>query len=135
MSAYRAQDKSREFATTTAEIRKIVTWLKSNGCQMVAMESTASYRKPLYNIFEQEALPTMVCNAYYIKNVPVNNTDFTLNDVKACMHHSLKSSPEELYAAIDGYITPTQREFFAHYCHLIYFHINSLFYLRHYPLY
>ena len=35
--------ESREFGTTTAEIREIVAWLISNGCQMVAMESTGSF--------------------------------------------------------------------------------------------
>jgi transposase len=191
--------ESREFGTTTSEIREIVAWLKSNGCQMVAMESTGSYWKPLYNIFEQEGLPAMVCNAYHIKNVPGRKTDwndafwiakclaqgllkpsmvpnrdqrerrdmtrfrksqveersrninrlqkflegsniklgswlsdvegksatallelvigkpdFTVDDVKQHMHGRMKSTPEELYAALDGYITPTQREFLAH---------------------
>ncbi|MGL5511817.1 MAG: IS110 family transposase, partial [Sporomusa sp.] len=68
--------ESREFGTTTGEIREIVAWLKANGCQMVAMESTGSYWKPLYNIFEQESLPAMVCNAYHIKNVPGRKTDW-----------------------------------------------------------
>ncbi len=191
--------QSREFGTTTADIRDIVAWLKSNDCQMAAMESTGSYWKPLYNIFEQESLPAMVCNAYHIKNVPGRKTDwndafwiakclaqgllkpsfvpdrrqrelrdmtrfrksqieersrnvnrlqkfleganvklgswlsdiegknatrlleliigkpdFTLDEVKACMHRGLKASPEELFCAVTGYITPTQREFFSH---------------------
>ena len=65
----------REFGTLTHEIREIVAWLKANGCQMTAMESTGSYWKPLYNIFEQEGLPAMICNAYHIKNVPGRKTD------------------------------------------------------------
>lgn len=189
----------REFGTTTGEIREIVAWLKANGCQMVAMESTGSYWKPLYNIFEQESLPAMVCNAYHIKNVPGRKTDwndafwiakclaqgllkpsfvpdrdqrelrdmtrfrksqieersrninrlqkfleggniklgswlsdiegksagellqlvigqpnFTLDDVKSRMHGRMKSTPEEIFAALDGYLTPTQRTFFTH---------------------
>ncbi len=191
--------ESRDFGTTTGEIREIVAWLKEHGCQMVAMESTGSFWKPLYNIFEQEGLPAMVCNAYHIKNVPGRKTDwndafwiakclaqgllkpsmvpdrdqrerrdmtrfrksqveersrninrlqkflegsniklgswlsdvegrsatellelvigtpdFTVDDVKQRMHGRMKSTPEELYAALDGYITPTQREFLAH---------------------
>ena len=191
--------ESREFGTTTGEIREIVAWLKANDCQMVAMESTGSFWKPLYNIFEQEGLPAMVCNAYHIKNVPGRKTDwndafwiakclaqgllkpsmvpdrdqrerrdmtrfrksqveersrninrlqkflegsniklgswlsdvegrsatellelvigtpdFTVDDVKQRMHGRMKSTPEELCAALDGYITPTQREFLAH---------------------
>jgi transposase len=191
--------ESREFGTITGEIREIVAWLKSNGCSMVAMESTGSYWKPLYNIFEQESLPAMVCNAYHIKNVPGRKTDwndafwiakclsqgllkpsfvpdrdqrelrdmtrfrksqieersrninrlqkfleganvklgswlsdiegksatellelvigkpdFTVDDVKSRMHGRMKSTPEEIFASLEGYITPVQREFFAH---------------------
>jgi len=65
----------REFGTLTHEIREMVAWLKFNGIQMTAMESTGSYWKPLYNIFEQEGLPAMICNAYHIKNVPGRKTD------------------------------------------------------------
>ena len=196
--------ESRECGTTTGEIREIVNWLKGNGCQMVAMESTGSYWKPLYNIFEQENLPAMVVNAYHIKNVPGRKTDwndafwiakclaqgllkpsfvpdreqrelrdmtrfrksqieersrninrlqkfleganiklgswlsdiegkssselleliigkedFTLDDVRQHMHGRLKSSPEEIFAAIEGYITPTQRKFLAHVMNII----------------
>jgi transposase len=70
----------RTFGTLTHEIREMVAWLKANGCQMAAMESTGSYWKPLYNIFEQEGLPAMVCNAYHIKNVPGRKTD--VNDAQ-----------------------------------------------------
>jgi transposase len=65
----------REFGTLTYEIREMVAWLKANGCQMAAMESSGSYWKPIYNVFEQEGLPVMVCNAYHIKNVPGRKTD------------------------------------------------------------
>ena len=68
--------ESREYGTTTGEIREMVRWLQESGCQKVGMESTGSYWKPLYNIFEQEALPAMVVNAYYIKNVPGRKTDW-----------------------------------------------------------
>ena len=51
----------REFGTLTHEIRDVVAWLKTNGCQMVAMESSGSYWKPVYNIFEQEGLIGVNC--------------------------------------------------------------------------
>lgn len=196
--------ESREYGTTTGEIREIVKWLKSSQCQMVAMESTGSYWKPIYNIFEQENMPVMVVNAYHIKNVPGRKTDwndafwiakclaqgllkssfvpnreqrelrdmtrfrksqieersrninrlqkfleganvklgswlsdiegksatqlleliigkedFTVDDVKARMHGKMKSTPEEVFAAIEGYITPTQRKFFSHVMNVI----------------
>jgi len=189
----------REFGTLTHEIREIIAWLKVNGCQMTAMESTGSYWKPLYNIFEQEGLPAMICNAYHIKNVPgrktdvndaqwiakclsqgllnpsfipdreqrelrdmtrfrksqieerarninrlqkfleganikvgswlsdvegksasallelvIGRADFTVDDVSERMHGNMKSTAEELFLSLDGSITPSQREFFAH---------------------
>jgi len=65
----------REFCTLTHELREMVAWLKENGCQMAAMESTGSYWKPLYNIFELEELPAMVVNAQHMKTVPGRKTD------------------------------------------------------------
>jgi transposase len=194
----------REFGTTTGEIRRITAWLKDSGCQMTAMESTGSYWKPLYNIFEQEGVSAMVCNAYHIKNVPGRKTDvadarwiarclregllnpsfipdreqremrdmtrflkaqteerarnvnrlqkfleganiklsehvsdiegmsatqllelvigkpdFTLDDVRSRMRGNMKSTPEQLFAALEGYITPVQRQFFQHVMHII----------------
>jgi transposase len=194
----------REFGTLTRDIRGIVAWLKENGCQMAAMESTGSYWKPLYNIFEQEGLPTMVCNAYHIKNVPGRKTDvndaqwiarclsqgllnpsfipdreqrelrdmvrfrksqieersrninrlqkfleganvklgswvsdvegksatelleliigkqdFTVADVASRMRGNMKSTAEEIFLSLEGSITQTQREFFAHVMNVI----------------
>jgi len=194
----------KTFGTLTHEIREMVVWLKDNGCQMTAMESTGSYWKPLYNIFEQENLPVMICNAYHLKNVPGRKTDindaqwiskclsqgllnpsfipdreqrelrdmtrfrksqveerarninrmqkfleganiklgswltdvegksatqllelvigkpdFTVEDVAGCMHGNMKSTADELFLSLEGYMTPTQREFFRHVINVI----------------
>ena len=42
----------RQFGTFTKDLRKMTAWLKEHGCQMVAMESTGPYWKPLFNVFE-----------------------------------------------------------------------------------
>ena len=42
---------------------------------MVAMESTASYWKPLYNILESSGLNAIVVNARHMKAVPGRKTD------------------------------------------------------------
>lgn len=65
----------REYGTTTRELLKLNDWLIENECQMVAMESTASYWKPLYNVFESNGLPAMVVNASHMKAVPGRKTD------------------------------------------------------------
>jgi len=54
---------------TTKELLKLTDWLKDSECQIVAMECTASYWKPLYNILEASDLKTMVVNASHMKAV------------------------------------------------------------------
>lgn len=53
----------------------MVDWIKNKGCTHVAMESTGSYWKPIYNILEIKGLNPMVVNAKHIKNVPGRKTD------------------------------------------------------------
>jgi transposase len=65
----------RKFGTFTDELREMTHWLKDAGCQMVAMESSGVYWKPLYNIFELEGLSAMVVNAQHMKAVPGRKTD------------------------------------------------------------
>ena len=65
----------REFGATTRELLELADWLKEGGCEMVAMESTASYWKPLYNILESSDLNAIVVNARHMKAVPGRKTD------------------------------------------------------------
>lgn len=65
----------RNCGTTSDEIRELSKWLLDGKCQIIAMESTGSYWKPLYNIFELLGLDVIVANARDIKNVPGRKTD------------------------------------------------------------
>ena len=65
----------RQTGATTRELLELADWLKSKGCQMVAMESTGSYWKPLYNILETSELAVMVVNAKHMRAVPGRKTD------------------------------------------------------------
>lgn len=65
----------RDFGATTRELLELAEWLKEGGCEMAAMESTASYWKPLYNILESSDLNAMVVNARHMKAVPGRKTD------------------------------------------------------------
>ena len=65
----------RNFGATTRELLEMADWLKKGGCKMIAMESTASYWKPLYNILETCELRVMVVNARHMKAVPGRKTD------------------------------------------------------------
>ncbi len=51
------------------------TRLKAGFCQMTAMESTASYWKPLYNILGSSDLNAMVVNVRHMKAVSGQKTD------------------------------------------------------------
>jgi len=74
MTGQRKRD-TREFGTTTGALREMAHWLKAEECEMVAMESTGSYWKPLYNVFELEGLSAMVVNAAHMKTIPGRKTD------------------------------------------------------------
>lgn len=65
----------RDFGTMTDELRKLCAWLKDSRCEMAAMESTASYWKPLYNLMELNGLEAMVVNAAHMKALPGRKTD------------------------------------------------------------
>lgn len=69
------EQELREFGATTKELRELADWLHKGGCQMIAMESTASYWKPLYNILESAGLNAIVVNAQHMKAVPGRKTD------------------------------------------------------------
>jgi transposase len=65
----------RKFDTLTCSIKELGNWLLENRCQMVAMESTGAYWKPIYNILELLNLDVMMVNAHHMKNVPGHKTD------------------------------------------------------------
>lgn len=65
----------REFKPVTRELIILAEWLKEGNCKSVAMESTASYWKPLYNILESYELNPIVVNAHHMKAVPGRKTD------------------------------------------------------------
>ena len=65
----------KEFSGQTEDIKSMANWLLENNCEKVAMESTASFWKPLVNIFEMTNLDYTVINARDYKNLPGKKTD------------------------------------------------------------
>jgi len=65
----------RTFSTMTDDLISMVDWLKDKGCTHVAMESTGSFWKPIFNLLELEDIQALVVNAKHIKNVPGRKTD------------------------------------------------------------
>ncbi len=65
----------REYGTMTDDILNLWDWLRDSDCQVVAMESTGVYWKPIYNILEEKGMQLIVANAQHIKAVPGRKTD------------------------------------------------------------
>ncbi len=64
----------RTFGTMTHDLLALSDWLTSKGITHVAMEATAEFWKPVYNVLEASFV-VLVVNAHHIKNVPGRKTD------------------------------------------------------------
>jgi len=65
----------RTFATTTRPLLELLAWLEKQKIEIVAMESTGVYWKPVWNILEGSECQLMLVNAQHIKQVPGRKTD------------------------------------------------------------
>jgi transposase len=65
----------REFGTWTADLLRLVEWLKSCGIQMVVMQSTGVYWIGVYDILEKAGLQVWLVNARDTKNLPGRKSD------------------------------------------------------------
>lgn len=70
----------RTFGSFTNELRALVAWLVSQGITTVAMESTAMYWIPLYEILVENGLEVVLVNARLSKHVPGRKSD--VNDAQ-----------------------------------------------------
>jgi len=66
--------ETRTFSTMTADLLAMADWLEHAGCTHVAMESTGSYWKPVYNLLE-DRFQLLLVNAQHLKAVPGRKTD------------------------------------------------------------
>src|SRR6266702_2612840 len=64
----------RTFSTMLDDLFRLRDWLKANDCQVVAVESTGVYWKPIWNVLEAE-LELLLVNAQHLKAVPGRKTD------------------------------------------------------------
>ena len=65
----------RKYGTSTRELKELAQWLLEEKSEMIAMESTGIYWRPLYNIFEEYELKAMLVNAAHMRNVPGRKSD------------------------------------------------------------
>ena len=64
-----------EFATTTSQLLKLVDWLVERGVDLVGMEATGIYWKPVHWVLEEAIDRVWVINARHMRNVPGRKTD------------------------------------------------------------
>jgi transposase len=64
----------RTFGTMTDELQQLSGWLSEQGVTHVAMESTGSYWKPIFNVLE-ESFELLLVNAQHLQAVPGRKTD------------------------------------------------------------
>ena len=62
------------FGTMTADLLQLSDWLGEWGIEQVALESTADYWKPVFNILE-DGYTVILVNARHVKQVPGRKTD------------------------------------------------------------
>ena len=74
MSSQGVHKEIRTFSTMLADLYCLRDWLVASECQMVAMESTGVYWKPIWNVLEEE-LALLLVNAQHMKAVPGRKTD------------------------------------------------------------
>lgn len=77
------EDYNRAFGTTTAELRRLVNWLKELRIDHVAMEATGVYWVPLFLMMTKEGLNPVLLNAADVKNYTARKTD--VNDAEWLM--------------------------------------------------
>ena len=70
----RVEQETKTFGTTTPELLQLHDWLEEWSCELVAMESTGEYWKPVYNILE-DSFEVLVVNSRHVKHVPGRKTD------------------------------------------------------------
>jgi len=71
----RAKDSVRRFDSFTDDLHEAAKWLKANGIESIAMESTGVYWIPVYQILDAYGFSVYLVNARHAKNVPGRKTD------------------------------------------------------------
>jgi transposase len=66
----RRTEEVREYPTTTPALLGLADWLRCQQVQLVAMEATSDYWKPVFYLLEAEGFVCWLLNAKHVKNVP-----------------------------------------------------------------
>ncbi len=66
----RRRQEIREYATLSRSLLELADWLRCERVELVAMEATSDYWKPVYYLLEAEGFTCWLLNAKHVKNVP-----------------------------------------------------------------
>ncbi|WP_281635814.1 IS110 family transposase [Flavobacterium marginilacus] len=69
------EEHVREFGVYNEDLKAISDWLKGNGIQTVAMESTGTYWQALYAVLINDGFQVILCNGKFTKNIKGKKTD------------------------------------------------------------
>jgi transposase len=112
----RVEWETRTFGTMTADLLSLHDWLSEWEVQQVALESTADYWKPVFNILE-EGFEVVLVNAQHVKKVPGRKTDASDAEwlAELMLHGLLKASfippkPQRVLRELTRYRTTLVRE-------------------------
>jgi len=66
----RRRQEIREYATLSRSLLELADWLRCERVELVAMEATSDYWKPVFYLLEAEGFICRLLNAKHVKNVP-----------------------------------------------------------------
>lgn len=69
------EEQTREFSVFTESLHEMANWLKSQGIETIAMESTGFYWKSLFLLLQDYGFEVILVHAAHIKNVRGKKTD------------------------------------------------------------
>jgi len=104
------EEEFAEFGTFTDDFCRLKKWLLEQGCQVVAMESTGVYWRPVHNVLE-DIFQVILVNARHVKHLPGRKTDVIDSRWLAGLlrHGLLKGKEEELLKSIKGFLSEHHR--------------------------
>jgi len=112
----RIEWETKTFGTMTADLLKLHDWLSEWQVKQVALESTADYWKPVFNLLE-DGFEVVLVNAQHVKKVPGRKTDASDAEwlAELMLHGLLRASfippkPQRVLRELTRYRTTLVRE-------------------------
>ena len=66
----RRRQEVREYVTLSRSLLELADWLRCERVELVAMEASSDYWKPVFYLLEAEGFTCWLLNAKHVKNVP-----------------------------------------------------------------